>query len=106
MLGKIVVVAMLLSVGVAGSQEFDLLPDPEAFETLQTARTFRCSFEDMTDDTVIDSVEYRDGSGTARLVGNIGTAELMAVLGLDRTSFIEITPAGAVNVIHRLRLVG
>ena len=48
---------------------------------------------------VIDDVDYRDGFGSARLIGNLGTADMSAVLGSGTASFIEVTGSGAVNML-------
>ena len=54
------------------AQEFDLQPDPDDVAALRAAGTFRCSFDGMPE-IIIDDVDFRDGFGSARLIGNLGT---------------------------------
>ena len=50
---------------------------------------------------MIDAIEWRlDGPfGSARMIGNTGSTDLLAVRGWHTLSFIEVTPSGAVNLI-------
>ncbi len=61
-------------------------------ERLRAARTLRCSFEGFSTDFVFDSIDY--AAGTARMVGNAGSASLGAIMGANGATFVEITSTG------------
>ena len=81
---------------------------------MMSARSFRCSFPqyssvDWDRDQPrlrtstqadfafhIDGIDYR--TRTARVIGNAGAADLMAMAGVMSVSFIEQTPSGSVNL--------
>ena len=73
----IVVATVLASVSLGASQEFDLQPDPDDVADLRAAGTFRCNFDGMAE-VIIDDVDYRDGFGSARFIGNLGTDDMLA----------------------------
>ena len=78
-------------------EEMQRLPrNPDDVERLRSAETLRCSFEDFATEIVFDLVNHE--TGTARLVGNAGTAPVIAISGGGGVSFIEITPIGNVNM--------
>ena len=94
----VVACAVLVVLSCTGGEYTSPFPDPDAVELLRTTRTFQCDFGDEFSSSItLDDVDYEAGS--ARLVGNVGTSEAMAVLGTEGASFIEITPVGAVNVL-------
>ena len=66
----------------------------QAARRLRSARTLRCSFEGFSTDFVFDGIDY--DAGTARMVGNAGSAPLGAFMGANGATFIEITPTGNV----------
>ena len=69
---------------------------------LHAAQTFRCEISSFDNDIVVDSVNWpADDSffGSARLVGNAGSSDLLAVSGRQMVSFLEVTPSGATNLI-------
>ena len=70
-------------------------------DRLFAAVGFRCRFEAMGLDVAIDAVSFASGGnfGEARLIGNNGAANLLAVRGFRGVSFIEITPSGSVNLL-------
>ena len=73
-------------------------PDSDAVELLRTTRSFQCDFGvEFSSSITLDDVDYE--AGTARMLGNVGTTDLGAVLGRDSASFIERTPPGAVNLL-------
>ena len=94
----IVVATVLASVSLGASQEFDLQLDPDDVAVLRAAGTFRCNFDGMAD-IIIDDVDCRDGFGSARFIGNLGTDDMLAVLASVTSSFIEVTGSGAVNML-------
>ena len=111
-------VAMALSVGMTATlagvdrgfyepPAFDQL-DPDG---LSAAAGFRCSFAEMGLDIAVDAVSFEGENrfGTARLVGNNGTADMTAVraTGGGSMSFIEITPGGSAHLltVYALRRV-
>lgn len=96
-----------------GNSSQDLAPPPQPadIETLRTARTLRCDFDDMPSEIVIDAVNHGTGFGEARILGNVGASDALSVLGREMVSFIEFLP-NAVNTItvyaskdHELRFV-
>ena len=67
---------------------------------LHDAATLRCEFENITPETIIDNVKWELANmGSARVIGAAGSSDLMAVKSSARSSFIEITGSGAVNLI-------
>lgn len=89
---------LLVALSCTGGEYISPFPDPDAVELLRTTRTFRCDFGDeFRGGITLDDVDHQAGS--ARLVGNVGTADAMTVLGTEGASFVEITPVGAVNVL-------
>ena len=79
-------------------QDFAPPPQPADVEILRTARTLRCDFDDMPNETVIDAVNHGTGFGEARILGNVGASDSVSVLGREMVSFIEFLP-NAVNTI-------
>lgn len=94
----IVVATVLASVSLSAFQESRLQPDANDVAVLRAADTFRCSFDGMAE-LIIDDVDYRDGLGSARLIGNLSAGDMSAVLGTVTASFIEVTGSGAVNML-------
>ena len=94
-----VVVAVLTTSAAAQTPE-GVRPDADDVVRLHDAATLRCEFENITADTIIDNVKWELANiGSARVIGAAGSSDLMAVKGSARSSFIEITPSGAVNLI-------
>ena len=90
--------------------------EPPAFDQLDrdgllAAAGFRCSFAEMGLDIAVDAVSFEGENrfGTARLIGNNGTADMTAVRasGGGSMSFIEITPGGSAHLltVYALRRV-
>ena len=83
--------------------EFDSLA--YQLERLRNAPTFRCSFPGYGSELVIDAVSWQEDPdsrvwfGSARFIGNIGSSQLLGILGDNTISFLEIVPSGAVNLI-------
>ena len=94
----IVVATVLASVSLGASQEFDLQPDRDDVADLRAAGTFRCNFDGIAE-IIIDDVDYRDGFASTRFIGNLGTDDMLAVLGSVTSSFIEVTGSGAANML-------
>ena len=109
----IVAVSLALTITGAAAAQQDT-PDEDALRAMMSARSFRCSFPQYStvdwdrdepqlrtgseDDFVvqIDGIDYR--TQTARVIGNVGADELMAVAGATSVSFTEQTPSGAVHL--------
>ncbi len=90
--------AVLVVLSCTGAEYTSLFPDSDAVELLRTTRSFQCDFGDEFSSSItLGDVDYE--AGTARMLGNVGTANLVAVLGRDSASFIERTPPGAVNLL-------
>ena len=104
-------VAFLLPSGAVSSQTF---PDPATVESLRSLRSLKCEFPwyasaDFDRDAPsvktassqdlqfnIDGIDLREGA--ARLIGNAGADDLVALAGSQTLTFIERVPTGAVNV--------
>ena len=96
----VALVVTVLTTPAAAQTPYSVAPDPDDAAWLRDAKTLRCEFEGMTADTIIDNVEWNlPDMGSARVIGGTGSSDLMAVKSSARTSFIETTPAGAVNLI-------
>ena len=107
----LIVSLVVLAVPLAAQQ---FTPDKAALQALRSARSFRCSFPQYAtvdwdrdqpqlqtgtaDDFVlqIDGVDY--STGDARMIGNVGASDLMAMAGVMSVSFIEQTPSRSVNL--------
>ena len=117
-----VTVAIALSVGVTATLVGIALAvntgfyEPPAFDQLDpdglsAAAGFRCSFVEMGLDIAVDAVSFEGENrfGTARLIGNNGTADMTVVraTGGGGMSFIEITPGGSAHLltVYALRRV-
>jgi hypothetical protein len=110
-----VVIAVVFAVAVSAAEQPHtdaVLTD--AHRTLLSARSFKCQFPwfasadwDSDQPTVkkgkqddfgfhIDGIDH--SRQIARLIGNVGSDDLAVVQGGDSVTFIEIVPAGTVNV--------
>ena len=100
-------IALAVNTGFYEPPAFDQL-DPDG---LSAAAGFRCSFAEMGLDIAVDAVSFEGENrfGTARLIGNNGTADMTAVraTGGGSMSFIEITPGGSAHLltVYALRRV-
>lgn len=96
----VAVVVTVLATSAAAQTPDGVEPDPDDVVRLHDTATFRCEFEDITAETIIDNVQWERGNmGSARVIGAAGSSDLMAVKSPTRSSFIEITASGAVNLI-------
>lgn len=96
----VAVVVTVLTTSAAAQTPEGIGPDRDDVVRLHDAATLRCEFENITAETIIDNVKWELANmGSARVIGAAGSSDLMAVRSSARSSFIEITPAGAVNLI-------
>jgi len=109
----IVALALLAPVSTVPSLGAQILADDSSIRALARARSLKCSFPwsssadwDADDPKLktavqdfsfhIDAIERT--KRTARIIGNAGAEDLVVLVGDDSVSFVEQTPAGAVNV--------
>jgi hypothetical protein len=105
--------ALLALPGTAPSLAAQILADDSSVKALARARSLKCSFpwyssadwdadEPKLKTGVQDFAFHIDGidrtKRAARLIGNAGAEDLVVLVGDDSVSFVEQTPAGAVNV--------
>lgn len=89
----VAVVVTVLTTSAAAQTPEGVGPDPDDVVRLHDAATFRCEFENITAETIIDNVKWELANmGSARVIGAAGSSDLMAVRSSARSSFIEITP--------------
>lgn len=101
---------LLLPVAVSGTQ---LSPQPNDVRMLMSVRSLRCSFPKFASADwgssgpqtktgsqdfgfQIDGIDHAKQS--ARMIGNAGATDLLALDGDETITFVEQTPVGTVNV--------
>jgi len=109
----IVAFALLPPVGTAPSLRAQILADDGSIRALSRARSLKCSFPwHSSADWAADEPKLKTGAQdfsfhidgidrakrAARIIGNAGAEDLAVLVGGDSVSFLEQTPAGAVNV--------
>ena len=105
---------LILLVGLAASLAAQIAPEADAVRDLRAARSLKCTFPwyasadwDEDEPTVktasqvdfafhIDGIDYL--KGTARIIGNAGAEDLIAISGESSVSFVERVPVGTLNV--------
>jgi hypothetical protein len=108
-----IILALVMTIAQipAGAQ---ILPDNKVLQTLMEARSLKCVFpwyasadwdgDEPTARTAtqrefafnIDGIDHK--RQTARLIGNAGADDLLALGGTSTLTFVEQVPAGAINV--------
>lgn len=110
-------ILVIIVAGVASGQLLPaqtIIPDASAIRALVAARSLKCTFPwyasalwDLDQPQIkrasqtgfgfhVDGIDYHKGS--ARGIGNVGSADLMAIQGSESVSFIERTLVGSLNV--------
>jgi hypothetical protein len=112
---KMIVAVSLLLLVSGGAVLAQIFPDEKVLQVLMTTRSLKCSFPaaataDWNSDEPrlrtsseqkdfgfnIDAIDHK--THKARLIGNAGSDDLTSVAGDSSVSFIEVTPAGSINL--------
>jgi hypothetical protein len=110
------VVAVSLSLLISGgSVSAQIFADEKVLQVLMTTRSLKCSFpaaasadwdrdeprlqissQQKNFEFNIDGIDHK--THKARIIGNAGSDDLTVLAGESSVSFIEVTPAGSVNL--------